>query len=290
MKSPSTSSMNIPTSQSSVSQVAPASSQSNPCTPTVSTLTSSTFLLNNPFFKNHSTSRTATSPLASASSSSMLKSKSSQASLEKYFDKCQMPLNRILYNLEALSGRLMPPHSLSSSDHSKVDTFQQDFLQANGLNVLTSLLKLDSFGKIDITSDEYETKQDIYLLLLQLLHLLIFGSYYPFNHAQIHSSHNKRPSSEPISCCSSAPKKAVTQSMMDDHLLCNSSQQQNSLPPVLTPTNLSCNSPQTSLNATFALGKFLNFILALFKPEQYKKCTKTLHSVFNVLFFVYFKK
>lgn len=69
----------------------------------------------------------------------------------------------------------------------------------------------------------------MYLLLLQLLHLLIFGSYYPFNQSQMLSGQNKRPSSEPISGCSSAPKKTVTQSMMDDHITNQQSTQSHSL-------------------------------------------------------------
>lgn len=133
MKSPSTSSMNIPPSQPILSQTTAASSQSNPCTPTISTLGSSNFLLNNPFL---SRSRNAASTASE---------KPVQISLKEYFEKSQVPLNRILYNLEALSGRLMPPHSVSS-DHSKADSFQQDFLQANGLKVLISLLNLESSG------------------------------------------------------------------------------------------------------------------------------------------------
>lgn len=253
--------MNIPTSQPPVTQTTPTSSQSNPCTPTTSTLNSSSFLLNNPFLKSHSVVNRSTAPSSislSSSSSSMLanKSKSTQSSLEKYFDKAHLPLNRILYNLEALSGRLMPPHMVSSStDHSKVDSFQHDFLQANGLKVIVSLLKLETIGKIEMASDDYETKEDIFLLLLQLLHLLIFGSYYPFNQSMIQSSHNKRPSSEPISWCTSAAKKTITQSMMDDHIQSNNSTTNTtSLPAVLTPTSISCSSPHTLLNTTFALG------------------------------------
>lgn len=132
--------MNIPPSQPIISQTTPTSSQSNPCTPTISTLGSSNFLINNPFLSRSQAARNA------ALENELLKSKPSHASLKEYFEKSQIPLNRILYNLEALSGRLMPPHSVSS-DHSKADAFQHDFLQANGLKVLISLLNLENTGK-----------------------------------------------------------------------------------------------------------------------------------------------
>lgn len=131
--------------------------------------------------------------------------------LEKYFDKTSQPLSRILYNLEALSSRLMPS---TDQQNNKQDTFQQDFLKADGLKVLVSLLRLDS-GACNV-DDCYEIKQDIYILLLQLLHLLIFGSCHTFSSAAA-INHNKRPSSEPLSNCNAA-KKTITQSMVDDYL------------------------------------------------------------------------
>ena len=118
-----------------------------------------------------------------------------------------MPLHRILYHLEALSSRLMP----SANDptiQQNAEIFLQDFLKANGLEVLTSLLKLESFK----SHNDYETKQDIYILLLQLLRLIFFGSYYPLSSAhQMGQSNHKRPSTEPITTCA---KKTVTPAML----------------------------------------------------------------------------
>ena len=66
---------------------------------------------------------------------------------DTFFDK-SLPLHRILYHLEALSSKLMPS-SASSSDSSShlqlAELFQKDFLKANGLEVLISLLNLENF-------------------------------------------------------------------------------------------------------------------------------------------------
>lgn len=67
-----------------------------------------------------------------------------------------------------------------------------------------------------------------------------------------------------MSCCSSAPKKAITQSMMDDHLSAQQHQQSSigvniSTSSYLTSggqsSSVSCSSPHTLLNTKFALGK-----------------------------------
>jgi hypothetical protein len=63
----------------------------------------------------------------------------SNPNLATFFDKTMQPLNRILYNLEALSSRLMPS---ALQD----DSYQKDFLKTNGLSILVSLLKLDSLN------------------------------------------------------------------------------------------------------------------------------------------------
>jgi hypothetical protein len=64
----------------------------------------------------------------------------SEATLAKFFDQSVQPLNRILYNLETLSSRLMPS---DLHDQFNADSYQQDFLKSNGLSILVSLLKLD---------------------------------------------------------------------------------------------------------------------------------------------------
>jgi len=147
-----------------------------------------------------------------------------------FFEK-SLPLHRILYHLEALSSRLMPASIESSTNQQQAaNLFQQDFLKANGLEVLIKLLELEDYQKIgfNTTSEkkttnqstddkDIETKQDIYILLLQLLRLIFFGSYYPLNNT-INS--NKRPSTEPITTLA---KKCITPSMVDLHNNSNSS-------------------------------------------------------------------
>ncbi len=111
----------------------------------------------------------------------------------------------------------------STSQQQAANLFQHDFLKANGLEVLIRLLKLEDYQKVSVSlttdntasestdSSDYETKQDIYILLLQLLRLVFFGSYYPLS-STVNS--NKRPSTEPITTLA---KKCITPSMVDLH-------------------------------------------------------------------------
>jgi hypothetical protein len=135
----------------------------------------------------------------------------------------------------------------------------KDFLKANGLEVLLSLLKLENNPLANTSSIaaknenvignggggggggggnlkhslEYETKQDIYIVLLQLLRLILFGSIYALDPMVVsapsivvcqavpssltmttssEAANCKRPSTEPIiTTCS---KKTITSSMI----------------------------------------------------------------------------
>ena len=211
VKSPSAS--NLSQSQSSIHLL----SQSTPNTPT---FLKPNFSLTTTPTKSAMTSATAYTNIgqkvsASALTAATLRSRlntatavsdshfSTETGLSKYFDKSTHSLNRILYNLEALSSRLMP--STSVQDVLNSDLYQQEFLKQNGLSILVSLLKLEPCA----SPNDYEIKQDIYLLLLQLLRLLFFGSYVPLNSVNYS---NKRPSTSDLmssSCCS--PKRSMFQ-------------------------------------------------------------------------------
>ena len=224
VKSPSTSSVN------STAVFGQATSLSTPSTPTPHSYASNPFSSLPPTLTSSEVSSGAgvLAGKRSDSASSLLSSMSATSKdFAKFFDR-SLPLHRILYHLEALSSRLMP----SSSDLNSLNNaeqFQQDFLKSNGLDVLISLLKLDTAispmnanpsANISLSIDpfktnEYETKQDIYLLLMQLLRLVFFGSIYPLNPTVPNSSADnsvcKRPSTEPITTCA---KKTITPAMI----------------------------------------------------------------------------
>ncbi len=258
-KSPSSSSINIqnyasPIQNSTFQSLNASSSQqpqqqttslSTPSTPTSMTFTNNPFNQSNQAAAQSQASATAFSSVKTSAVAAMssffskrtdsmtsLDSRGSFASpstssgkdLSKYFDK-SVPLHRVLYHLEALSSRLMP----SSNDltaQQNAELFQQDFLKANGLEVLLSLLNLESNHSKHISSanrmGDYETKQDIYILLLQLIRLVFFGSYYSLNPSNVQnmimnsSCVNKRPASEPITTCA---KKTITPSMISTNEL-----------------------------------------------------------------------
>lgn len=135
-------------------------------------------------------------------------SESWSVAMFRLFDKTSQPLNRILYNLEALSSRLMPS---SIHDQLNSDAYQNDFLRSNGLALVVALLRLEpSNSPAGTNLNDYEAKQEIYLLLLQLLRLLFFGSVYPVNNTAAHISHKRPSSTEPNSSCSA--KKPMIQS------------------------------------------------------------------------------
>lgn len=142
---------------------------------------------------------------------------SSTKDFSPFFDR-SLPLHRVLYHLEALSSKLMPINSDQTlAQMQTTELFQQDFLKANGLEVLINLLQLENYSK-DPQLNQYETKQDIYILSLQLLRLIFFGSYYPLTNPALQSSNNcvnKRPSTEPIT--TNLAKKTITPSMVDLH-------------------------------------------------------------------------
>jgi hypothetical protein len=124
-----------------------------PKKPTTTNLSTATIINNPSLAASSAASSTATISLMSRLSSSanvcvnesvsntalIANNTENNANLAKFFDKSTQPLNRILYNLETLSSRIMPS---SLQDQFNADSYQQDFLRSNGLSVLVSLLKL----------------------------------------------------------------------------------------------------------------------------------------------------
>jgi len=260
--------------QFSQSQQKNLSSQSTPTTPTFS----NNIISNNAAASSQASSFSYVTNSVNAVTSLFMKRNDSSTSLDssrtsnyllndskdylKFFDK-SLPLHRCLYNLEALSSKIMPS-SNEANVQQNADLFLQDFLKANGLETLISLLKLESFSgssnnnsyQITAKTNEYETKQDIYILLLQLLRLIFFGSYHPVNaiaHTNSeYNSVNKRPSSEPITTCA---KKTILPSMID-----NQSGQTNSTNQTCLSLKNANNCPDSNLSANLNENKMLNLI------------------------------
>ncbi|XP_077980970.1 ubiquitin carboxyl-terminal hydrolase 24-like [Glandiceps talaboti] len=102
---------------------------------------------------------------------STLNENSPKTILENLFNpKSQgMSAFRVLYNLEVLSGKLMPAVQDMTSSNSKV--FCENFLNAGGLNLVVNVLQKDA-----IPSDvDYATRQGCYSISLQLARFLLCG-------------------------------------------------------------------------------------------------------------------
>ncbi|KAI9556016.1 hypothetical protein GHT06_018579 [Daphnia sinensis] len=77
---------------------------------------------------------------------------------------------RVLYNLEVLSGRLMPTFFDSTAVNNS-NVFKQEFLSACGLNFVSRVLRKDYFSQ-DVN---YEIRQGCCLIALQLARFLLCG-------------------------------------------------------------------------------------------------------------------
>jgi len=175
-------------------QIKQITSQSTPTTPTAAStassaagssfsyVASSVNAVTSLFMKrtDSSTSLDSRSSLTTTTTTTNNNNVTNIKDYNKFFDK-SLPLHRILYNLEALSSKLMPSSLVQNNMEVNSDLFQQDFLRANGLETLIQLLNLENFSSGSHKASEYETKQDVYILLLQLLRLIYFGSYHPIN-------------------------------------------------------------------------------------------------------------
>ncbi|XP_076051171.1 ubiquitin carboxyl-terminal hydrolase 24-like isoform X2 [Oratosquilla oratoria] len=74
---------------------------------------------------------------------------------------------RLLYNLEVLSGKLVPV----GVEGQMVGGFCESFLRCGGLGLITALLQRDAFP-VDL---HYQIRQNIYLIALQLLKFVMMG-------------------------------------------------------------------------------------------------------------------
>ncbi|KAK8401660.1 hypothetical protein O3P69_001054 [Scylla paramamosain] len=77
---------------------------------------------------------------------------------------------RLLYNVEVLSGKIMPISMEGTMNDSA--RFCEEFLMCGGLNLITMLLHKDSLPQ----EVDYEIRQNIYLIVLQILKFLVCGS------------------------------------------------------------------------------------------------------------------
>ncbi|KAK4305331.1 hypothetical protein Pmani_022773 [Petrolisthes manimaculis] len=77
---------------------------------------------------------------------------------------------KLLYNVEVLSGKIMPISS-EGTMHDNAH-FCEEFLMCGGLSLIKSLLQYDSLSQ----EVDYETRQSIYIIVLQILKFLLCGS------------------------------------------------------------------------------------------------------------------
>ena len=111
------------------------------------------------------------SPRLSRINKKMRLPSSDESCLTKLFDAGGAGMNsfRVLYNLEVLSGRIMPNNSnLVSSIANK---FAEDFVKSGGLRLLLNVLEKDALP-LDI---DYDTRQSAYFISLQLAGYLLCG-------------------------------------------------------------------------------------------------------------------
>ncbi|XP_050400806.1 ubiquitin carboxyl-terminal hydrolase 24 isoform X1 [Patella vulgata] len=97
---------------------------------------------------------------------------SPKETLKSLFDSSALDMSafRVLYNLEVLSGKLMPTTEDASSRVS-AKTFCEDFLLAEGLTLVVSVLQPESLP----TDINYEIRQGCYSICLQMARYLLCG-------------------------------------------------------------------------------------------------------------------
>jgi len=122
-----------------------------------------------------------------------LKIPEAKASLEKLFDAAASGMNpfRVLYNLEVLSGRIMPCASFDNGNNDS--KFGEDFIKAGGLRILLNVLEKDALP-MDI---DYDIRQSAYLISLQLAGYLLCGQ--TVLHTELSSGPSFTSISNPVS-------------------------------------------------------------------------------------------
>ncbi|CAB1332019.1 unnamed protein product [Coregonus sp. 'balchen'] len=81
---------------------------------------------------------------------------------------------RVLYNLEVLSSKLMPT-SDDEMAKTSVKSFCENFLKAGGLSLVVNVMQRDSIP----SEVDYETRQGVYSICLQLARFLLVGQSMP---------------------------------------------------------------------------------------------------------------
>ncbi|XP_029106559.1 ubiquitin carboxyl-terminal hydrolase 24 isoform X1 [Scleropages formosus] len=81
---------------------------------------------------------------------------------------------RVLYNLEVLSSKLMPT-SDDEMAKTSVKSFCENFLKAGGLSLVVNVMQKDSIP----SEVDYETRQGVYSICLQLARFLLVGQTMP---------------------------------------------------------------------------------------------------------------
>uniref|UniRef100_A0A8C1QPK7 Ubiquitin specific peptidase 24 n=1 Tax=Cyprinus carpio TaxID=7962 RepID=A0A8C1QPK7_CYPCA len=81
---------------------------------------------------------------------------------------------RVLYNLEVLSSKLMPT-SDDEMAKTSVKSFCENFLKAGGLSLVVNVMQRDSIP----SEVDYETRQGVYSICLQLARFLLVGQAMP---------------------------------------------------------------------------------------------------------------
>uniref|UniRef100_A0A8C5WGL6 Ubiquitin carboxyl-terminal hydrolase 24 n=1 Tax=Leptobrachium leishanense TaxID=445787 RepID=A0A8C5WGL6_9ANUR len=120
------------------------------------------------------TSQSAKSP--SLSSKQQHHQQSASSILESLFRSSApgMSTFRVLYNLEVLSSKLMPTAD-DEMARNCAKSFCENFLKAGGLSLVVNVMQRDSIP----TEVDYETRQGVYSICLQLARFLLVGQTLP---------------------------------------------------------------------------------------------------------------
>ncbi|XP_015211244.2 ubiquitin carboxyl-terminal hydrolase 24 isoform X3 [Lepisosteus oculatus] len=115
---------------------------------------------------------------------------------------------RVLYNLEVLSSKLMPT-SDDEMAKTSVKSFCENFLKAGGLSLVVNVMQRDSIP----SEVDYETRQGVYSICLQLARFLLVGQSMP-------SSLDEELSKEGLDTLSSRPFRNISRQSSRQLSLC----------------------------------------------------------------------
>ncbi|KAM8930374.1 ubiquitin carboxyl-terminal hydrolase 24 isoform 2-T2 [Pelodytes ibericus] len=123
-----------------------------------------------------SESQTQSSKSPSLSSKQQHHHQSASSILESLFRSSApgMSTFRVLYNLEVLSSKLMPTAD-DEMARNCAKSFCENFLKAGGLSLVVNVMQRDSIP----TEVDYETRQGVYSICLQLARFLLVGQTMP---------------------------------------------------------------------------------------------------------------